>query len=534
MKTITFYSYKGGVGRSLALSNIAIRLSEFGKKVCVIDFDLDAPGLQFKFNNYDKGPIVKGLVDYIHLHSCDKGIPDNISDYSIDLKHKSQNFAPIKFIPAGNIEDVNYWKKLSMINWSDMFYSESGDGIDFFLDMKAKIEKEFKPDFLLIDSRTGITDISSITLKLLADEIVVLAANNDENMFGCKTVLKNLHDPNQSLFGKSPKVNFVLTRLPSGSTEDNEHKLSIVENRKAELMSYLNMENYDVNVIHSDPRLAIQESSLIGYEYVQGVSISNDYLKLFDILTRDELNSYDLLRFQNRKLAEREILRTQSEDILPSSKTKHFTKAIELDDTRIEYYISRANNYIILEEWDAAIKDFQHVLSLFPRFGNLDLVIGYCYYRKHDYDRALNYLNKTEDTEANVLRILVYEAMKDFEQSSRYINYVLLSDPNNHLVLNISAHKRRGSGDIQGAYKDIFRALELSPDTASYFATLAEIYASDDKIEEFYLNLSIALKLKIKMKDLMDTKDVYLRFVNEERFISLLAKYNLDAEDFNH
>ena len=42
MKTLTFYSYKGGVGRSLALVNIATRLSEFGKKVCIIDFDLEA------------------------------------------------------------------------------------------------------------------------------------------------------------------------------------------------------------------------------------------------------------------------------------------------------------------------------------------------------------------------------------------------------------------------------------------------------------------------------------------------------------
>lgn len=49
MKTITFYSYKGGVGRSLALVNIATRLAEFGKKVCVLDFDLEAPGLHLKF-----------------------------------------------------------------------------------------------------------------------------------------------------------------------------------------------------------------------------------------------------------------------------------------------------------------------------------------------------------------------------------------------------------------------------------------------------------------------------------------------------
>jgi MinD-like ATPase involved in chromosome partitioning or flagellar assembly len=36
MKTITFYSYKGGVGRSLTLSNIAMRLADLGKKVVLL------------------------------------------------------------------------------------------------------------------------------------------------------------------------------------------------------------------------------------------------------------------------------------------------------------------------------------------------------------------------------------------------------------------------------------------------------------------------------------------------------------------
>ena len=68
MKTITFYSYKGGVGRSLALVNIATRLAEFGKKVCVIDFDLEAPGLHLKFpvSRGDLKKTNKGIVDYVY------------------------------------------------------------------------------------------------------------------------------------------------------------------------------------------------------------------------------------------------------------------------------------------------------------------------------------------------------------------------------------------------------------------------------------------------------------------------------------
>ena len=44
MITISFYSYKGGVGRSLALTNLAVYLAQFGVKVVMADFDLEAPG----------------------------------------------------------------------------------------------------------------------------------------------------------------------------------------------------------------------------------------------------------------------------------------------------------------------------------------------------------------------------------------------------------------------------------------------------------------------------------------------------------
>ena len=49
MRTITFYSYKGGVGRSLLVANTAKYLSILGKSVFALDLDLEAPGLHYKF-----------------------------------------------------------------------------------------------------------------------------------------------------------------------------------------------------------------------------------------------------------------------------------------------------------------------------------------------------------------------------------------------------------------------------------------------------------------------------------------------------
>ena len=42
---VTFYSYKGGTGRTMALANIAWILASNGLKVLVVDWDLDSPGL---------------------------------------------------------------------------------------------------------------------------------------------------------------------------------------------------------------------------------------------------------------------------------------------------------------------------------------------------------------------------------------------------------------------------------------------------------------------------------------------------------
>src|ERR1041385_6770285 len=57
----TFYSYKGGVGRSMALANIALLLARRGKRVLAVDWDLEAPGLNYYFASLEKQePTQKG------------------------------------------------------------------------------------------------------------------------------------------------------------------------------------------------------------------------------------------------------------------------------------------------------------------------------------------------------------------------------------------------------------------------------------------------------------------------------------------
>src|SRR4051794_22775320 len=71
----TFYSYKGGVGRSMALANIAECFREKHLRVLMVDWDLEAPGLETYFygtssrtndERLDQVRRQPGLIDMLH------------------------------------------------------------------------------------------------------------------------------------------------------------------------------------------------------------------------------------------------------------------------------------------------------------------------------------------------------------------------------------------------------------------------------------------------------------------------------------
>lgn len=538
MKTITFYSYKGGVGRSLALSNIAIKLSEFNKKVCVLDFDLEAPGLPFKFKNYAKNRRAhKGIVDYIHDFTSKGFIGKKIKEFSIDLIPSNKIFQRIHFIPAGDIDSPTYWKKLSSIDWSSLFYAEGSKGVKFFLDLKHKIQEEFAPDFLLIDSRTGITDISGITLRLLADEVVILAANNQENIYGSKKIINSLTDKSNLLFGKIPKITFILTRLPfTDITKDKEKEFSIIEKRTEEFRRDTLIEDFEILVIHSDRRLEENERPLIGDDYEsKSVSISNDYLKLFDKLTIDVLSESEIILFRNKKNAEKEFNRglTAVDD---TSKIEHFSNAIKLDNTQYSYYIRRGQVYKKNKEEQKALHDYKRALELNPESTDvLDTLAGF--YSNSDHKKALEYIEKSikknpEQWYPYYLKGWVLSKQKKYFEAIEQYSYILETiNPNLDDILNSRADLYRITKKYDKAYKDIFKAIELNSEVPHYFGTLAEIYISEGKKSEFYMNLSIALAKGITANSLSSAKDVYEQLLDDEKFLSLLDKYSIDINE---
>jgi len=529
MKTITFYSYKGGVGRSLALVNIATRLIEFGKKVCVIDFDLEAPGLHLKFPVYRINGNKKGIVDYVYEFSNVGKIDADIKDYSTEVP-VSRSGLPLTLISAGDTESTEYWKKLSSINWYSLIY-ENPNGLAFFLNLKESINREINPDFLLIDSRTGISEMSGISLSLMADEVVIVAANNKENLEGAKKIIGSLNNPENNILGKIPNINFVLSRIPFTERPEDRAKEALLINRiKRE---YLHPHLDDISIIHSDRELEEMERVKIAYAKDESnTQISRDYLKLFEKLTKDDLSEGEIRRFNDIRQSERLMsLANSSEN--PSQKLELVTKAIELNQQNINLYIYRAGVHFSLQDFEATHNDIEKALSINDKHATAISLLIDVLIEENRLDEAEKktdeYLQlKPMSIEGLSNKIQIYTKKKLFKIAEEYSSILISLDPEYSPGYSCRADARRNMKEFDKALEDVFHAFKINSEDIQAIATLAEIYAEIGRVDEFYLHLEAAIKLDAHYteKGIKD-EEIYKRFYTEPRFIALLSKYGI-------
>jgi MinD-like ATPase involved in chromosome partitioning or flagellar assembly/Flp pilus assembly protein TadD len=530
MQTITFYSYKGGVGRSLTLVNIATRLAEFGKKVCVIDFDLEAPGLHYKFNSVkvnQKNEL--GIVDFIYDFSNKGILQDSIKEYCTEI-HLANSLKTLTLINAGNTESKNYWKKLSAINWYDLIY-ENKNGLAFFLHLKEIIQKEIKPDFLLIDSRTGISEMSGISLSVLADEVVVVAANNKENLIGAKKIITTITNPENSILEKTPYVTFVLSRIPfTNKPEDRAKEIQLINRIKREYLSPIVSE---INVIHSDRDLEENERIKIAYdEDEQNSQISRDYLKLFEKLTKDCLSEDEKIQFKNIKNSEKLFLQAQNANSL-NHKLEYINKAIALNSNNIDFSFYKAKIFYWLKDYRSAIELLNSILKQNQNHIESLELIADIYLKQKETEKAKKYIDRKlkitpNDINTLIQKSLVYYLNEQFDEAEKIYSDLILDYPDISIGYGGKGNILRIKKDFTTAIKFVYKALELDSENIQALTTLAEIYAETDRIDDFYINFENALKIDSNyIEENIYDEEIYSKFLGEERFVNLLNKYDI-------
>lgn len=209
----TFYSFKGGVGRSMALANVAHWLYCQGLSVVMVDWDLEAPGLESFFcasaEEVEKVRSSLGVIDmlgayerqfpYLPAQDPFSELPP-LENHLVTLEPRIDYAAPrhsngkLRLLPAGwrsGSRFADYAEAVQCFDW-EAFYLKF-DGQRYFDWLREQLLKA--GDVVLVDSRTGISEMSGVCTRQLADVVVVVCAPNAQNLKGTLDMVQTFISP---------------------------------------------------------------------------------------------------------------------------------------------------------------------------------------------------------------------------------------------------------------------------------------------------------------------------------------------------
>ena len=227
MYVTTFYSFKGGVGRTMALVNAAVELARRGRRVLAVDFDLEAPGLD-TFDIFPSKSHVPGIIDFVREYLVSGQAPE-----VVNFVGKSPDFGDCSgglwVMPSGAQKET-YAADFSQIDWGELY--EKRNGYLLFEDLKVQWERVIRPDYVLIDSRTGHTDTGGICTRQLPDAVAIFFFPNEQNLRGLTKIVRDIRSETGGARKREIDLHFVMSNVPDLDDEDKilKGKISAFQN----------------------------------------------------------------------------------------------------------------------------------------------------------------------------------------------------------------------------------------------------------------------------------------------------------------
>jgi len=246
---VAFYSYKGGVGRTLALANVAWSLAR-KRRVVLLDMDLEAPSLhefpEFALSGKGRRP---GFLDYAAAYRKTGRCP-SIRDFvhRCEGKGEERGRGELWLMPAGQ-QGRPYQENLGTLPWRRLHEEQ---GTEPFLEgLRQALSEEIQPDYVLIDARTGLSDIGGLSTHRLADMVVLVFNLTRACLNGTLGVYKSF----MAVESRVTSIQLVASLVPSLALD----KGSVIEGR----LKFADeaMPNYGRPVIRLDydPGMALAE-----------------------------------------------------------------------------------------------------------------------------------------------------------------------------------------------------------------------------------------------------------------------------------
>lgn len=210
----TFYSLRGGVGRSTALAYTARILASRNRTVLCVDMDLEAPGLAALFGKEGEIKPERGLVSV--LLDIDRGNRPDIAKHILRLSDSDELYC----LPAG-IANANYARKMKFIE-PGAWYREERNPLRELMDMLGS-DLPFKPDVILLDARSGMNSLNAPLLFDLADVAIVTFFPHPHSFSGNEALVRALlasRTRRNSQPQLTPSPRFLISPMPASKAPE--------------------------------------------------------------------------------------------------------------------------------------------------------------------------------------------------------------------------------------------------------------------------------------------------------------------------
>jgi len=368
---IAFYAYKGGIGRTLALANCARALAARGKRVLVIDLDLDTPGLDhfpaFKPANphAQETSLLRGIAEYLHIGQH-QGAPKSLQAYTHRCQAQQGDKGELWIMPAGRYGEAYYLEILNTLNKN---YNQPGEQYERLIkQLRRQIVDEIRPDYVLIDSRTGFSELGNgIATHLLANVTVLVTDLHAQNIDG---IQRMYHSLSQHPF--MPTMMLMFSPLPSMNTGAN----SPFQRRMSWIQKHLpKIHNVKIPaMIPYQPLLAIDNRILVD-ENDNSLQLASPYYRLVRQI-QEVVQDLDIF-LERASSCWREGRLEEAETAL-SNGLRQNPQHTHLLQQRARLRLDMAINGI--KNWDPALEDLSHLAQLKPNDArswiNLGIALG--------------------------------------------------------------------------------------------------------------------------------------------------------------
>ena len=460
---VAFYSFKGGVGRSMALINSACLLAGHGRRVLAIDLDLEAPGISYLLQREkpDAKP-TKGFVDFIYdlLSQGEKSPLVLAGKQKAFLKYTSELHLPeslqrkpggvLRIMPAGRI-DSGYEKRRQAIDIHRLYLEQKGEPI--IRHLRNLIIESGQFDYVLIDSRTGFADEAGISVRDLADHLIVLHGLNHQNLEGTARFLERLKDRVSRL--DEMKIAFVASPIPLGEDDLCERRIQAA----TECFSKSLKRPVQVDLqIPYHPRLALDETPFI-FRRTQG-ALHKAYgdiehqIRLFNADTSSEWSN----RF-------RKYLKEENAD----GAIECIKKLATLDDERAKFQARRAVDESTGKELFEQYWDF-YVSKVGRDVSSLSAAIEH--YKKTEqkdrveniYREMLPLVSNDADKLNDIARFFWHDRMNASEAERLFKQALKISPQNARILCNFGTFEQNQRKNYKQAAQLYRRAILAKPE----------------------------------------------------------------------